>query len=207
MATSKKFYVVWKGRQPGVYASWAECEAQVKGFPDAEYKAFPNRAEAETAYAASYTDYKGQRLINQQRLLEVGPPLTSSYAVDAACSGSPGPLDYRGVDVATGAEIFRQGPFANGTNNVGEFLALVHILAWCQQRNDTTPIYSDSELALDWVKAKQCRTNLARDDHNAELFDLIARAERWLKDNAYPNRTLKWVTEAWGENPADFGRK
>ncbi|MCE1155298.1 MAG: ribonuclease H, partial [Bacteroidales bacterium] len=42
---------------------------------------------------------------------------------------------------------------------------------------------------------------------NAVLFDLIARAEKWLADNRYSTRIMKWQTEAWGEIPADFGRK
>ncbi len=56
----QKFYVVWKGRKRGIFTSWPECEAQVKGFVDAEYKAFDSREEAESAFAASYKDYKGK---------------------------------------------------------------------------------------------------------------------------------------------------
>lgn len=207
MGKGQKFYVVWKGRQPGIYANWAQCETQVKGFPDAQFKAFATRAEAEEALAGQYDDYKGQPTINQQRLLQVGPPVVPSYSVDAACSGYPGPVEYRCVKTDTREEIFRQGPYANGTNNIGEFLAIVHALALFTKKNIALPLYSDSELAIEWVKTKQCRTNLAQDSRNAELFDLIARAEKWLKENTYTIPVLKWNTEAWGENPADFGRK
>ncbi len=207
MSKGQKFYVVWKGRQPGIYPTWAQCEAQVKGFPEAQFKAFATQVEAERALAGQYDDYKGQPAINQQRLLKVGPPVMPSYAVDAACRGYPGPVEYRCVKTDTREEVFRQGPYNNGSNNIGEFLAIAHALALFTQNNITWPLYSDSELAIEWVKARRCRTHLAPDASNAELFDLIARAEKWLKENRYAIPVLKWDTEAWGENPADFGRK
>ena len=40
-----------------------------------------------------------------------------------------------------------------------------------------------------------------------DLFELIDRAENWLKTNHYSNKILKWDTPLWGEIPADFGRK
>ena len=42
-----KYYAVRRGRIPGVYEEWSECEAQVKGFPNALYKSFRTRLEAE----------------------------------------------------------------------------------------------------------------------------------------------------------------
>jgi len=207
-----KHYVVWKGRQPGIYTTWADCSAQVTGFAGAEYKAFGSRTEAESAYRARYEDYKGRsasprasaRIPADLAALGVVVP---AYAVDAACEGNPGPLEFRGVDLATGEIIFKQGPFQNGTNNIGEFLAVVEALSLCQARGLTIPIYSDSANAIGWVRGKVCRTNLKPSDRNAALFERIARAERWLAENAYANPVLKWDTERWGEIPADYGRK
>ncbi|MDW8425186.1 MAG: viroplasmin family protein [Meiothermus sp.] len=204
--SKSKYYVVWKGRQTGIFSSWPEAEAQVKGFVGAQYKAFGSPDEARRAFAGKFEDYRGQKAC-QERLLEVPPPLTPSYCVDAACSGNPGWLEYRCVDTQTRKEIFRRGPFAQGTNNVGEFLALVEALMWCQQKGYAWPIYSDSVNAIAWVKAKQARTHLRRTPENAELFERIAQAEAWLRSHRYPNPVLKWQTESWGENPADFGRK
>ena len=42
-----KFYAVKKGRKPGIYMSWDACKAQVMGFPNARYKGFKTKAEAE----------------------------------------------------------------------------------------------------------------------------------------------------------------
>lgn len=209
-----KYYVVWKGRRTGVFASWAECEAQVKAFPGAEYKAFDSRAEADRALSKGYEDYKGRPSSAQKWLFAPHPPLLPSLCVDAACSGSPGPLEYRGVMAESGQQIFRAGPFRDGTNNVGEFLAIVDAVQWLQSRHQDWPIYSDSENAIGWVKAGKCNTKLARLPSNRKLFERIALAEGTLKVLRSPGsltagqaRILKWDTRAWGENPADFGRK
>jgi len=207
MRKKQKFYVVWKGRQTGIFSSWEACETQVKGFPEAQYKAFESRASAERAYQGSYHDYEGKPGSIKQWLFAPEPPITESCAVDAACSGSPGWLEYRGVYTSTGKEIFREGPFPGGTNNVGEFLAIVHALVLFEKKDVRMPIYSDSETAIAWVRAKKCKTKLEPDTTNASLFELIGRAETWLAENTTVNTLLKWDTEAWGENPADFNRK
>ncbi|MEM7030115.1 MAG: ribonuclease H family protein [Chloroflexota bacterium] len=208
----KKFYVVWKGRQTGVFEKWDDCKAQVDGFAGAEYKSFSSRVLAEAAFAESYEDYKGKDFSKVETLSEeerrrIGAPILRSYAVDAACSGVPGPVEYRCVDTQTGAEIFRRGPFPDGTNNIGEFLAIVHALAVCQQKKSKRPIYSDSKIAINWVRNKACRTKQMSTAKNEELFALIIRAEAWLAENEYANPIYKWETKAWGEIPADFGRK
>lgn len=209
MAKKQKFYVVWKGRKTGIFTSWDECAAQVTGYPDAEYKSFESRAAAEQAFKSNYGDYKGKHVpkLTAERLLEIGAPDLDSYAVDAACSGYPGPVEYRCVKTKTKKEIFHEGPYPHGSNNIGEFLALVQALALLKQKGIALPVYSDSKVAMSWVKGKKCKTNVPRDDRNTELFKLIERAEQWLAKNAYRNAILKWETEAWGEIPADFGRK
>lgn len=133
--------------------------------------------------------------------------ITESIAVDAACSGNPGLLEYRGVYVADGIEIFHVGPLEDGTNNIGEFLAIVHALALLKNDNKNTPIYSDSVNAIKWVARKKCNTKLERTERNRPIFELIERAEKWLKTNSYSNPIIKWETADWGEIPADFGRK
>ena len=208
----KKYYVVWKGLNPGVYETWEACEAQVRGQSGAKYKAFETREEAVEALEAGYERYlrKAAPPAAIDRLYAekpVGRPIPESLAVDAACSGNPGDVEYRGVYVATGQEIFHVGPLRRGTNNIGEFLAIVHGLALLSQKGSDLPIYSDSRNAILWVRKKKCRTLLERVPENAPLFDLVDRAERWLNEHDYTTRILKWETEAWGEIPADFGRK
>ena len=203
-----KFYVVWKGRKTGIYSSWAEAEEQVKGAVGAQYKAFGTRQEAEAAFKSTYEAYKGKSSsLGKWKQASVKPTLPS-ICVDAACSGSPGVLEYRGVFTESGDEIFHYGPFADGTNNVGEFLAIVHALSWMQKHRSPLPVYSDSENGIAWVYTGKCKTNLKHTSRNAPLFAMIHSAENWLAENEIEDdAVLKWDTEMWGEIPADFGRK
>ena len=129
-----------------------------------------------------------------------------AWAVDAACSGNPGRMEYRGIDLATGAQVFHFGPI-HGTNNIGEFLAIVHALALMEREGIRKTIYSDSYNAILWVSKKKCKTTLARDEQTARLFDIITRAEFWLRTHNIQVPIVKWETLEWGEIPADFGRK
>lgn len=137
------------------------------------------------------------------------PPdaIREAIAVDAACSKNPGPMEYRGVYLGNGRQLFHYGP-VQGTNNIGEFLAIVHGLAFLKQNNQPTmPIYSDSVNAQLWVRKKRCKTTLERNEQTEQLYQLIERAEKWLRENTYANPIIKWPTDQWGEIPADFGRK
>ena len=203
-----KYYVVWRGRLTGIFDSWEECRKQTEGFEGAQYKGYPTLELAEAAHKLNYWQAVKQVVGSREQGTGNREQIVlPSLSVDAACSGNPGLMEYRGVDTATGREIFRMGPFEHATNNIGEFLALVHGLALLKQYNKTMPIYSDSVNAMAWVRAKKCRTKLARTEKNIEVFNLIARAERWLEDNYYITQILKWDTPNWGEIPADFGRK
>ncbi|BCX05707.1 MAG: ribonuclease H [Candidatus Roseilinea sp.] len=201
-----KFYVVWKGRAPGVYDTWSEARAQVEGFAGARYQSFPNRAQAEAAFGAGDI-MRGERAVPPSRLDQLPAKVRTGYAVDAAWNARSKVMSYRGVEIATGKEIFRDGPFEDATNNVGEFLAVVHALAWLKERDSRAPIYTDSNNAILWVAQGRCQTTLTRTPRNGTLFERIAQAERWLDEHEYCNAVLKWRTHEWGENPADFGRK
>ena len=208
MAQKQKYYVVWKGRKPGIFTSWEECEKQVKGFAAAQYKSFDSLKEAEAAYRSKYEAFKGKPA-SQGKWREASvKPILPSICVDAACSGAPGKLEYRGVYTESQEEIFRFGPFPDGTNNVGEFLAIVHALTWLAKQDKHLPVYSDSENGIAWVYTGKCRTNLKHTSQNAPLFVMIHSAENWLAEYELDDdEVLKWDTELWGENPADFGRK
>ncbi|MBB3186904.1 viroplasmin family protein [Microbacter margulisiae] len=203
------YYVVWKGRQTGIFTDWEQCKAQIMHFEQAQYKGFPTLEEAESAFKQGYwaTIHAQNKGVISSAGKNNPSIIRNSLAVDAACSGNPGKMEYRGVDVASGKELFHQGPFDEGTNNIGEFLAIVHGLAYLKQINSAMPLYTDSMTALAWIRAKKCRSKLERTAKNNVLFDLVERAEIWLKQNSYTTSVLKWDSAQWGEIPADFGRK
>jgi ribonuclease HI len=266
MSKSPKYYVVWKGHRPGVYHSWAECQRQTSGFPEAQFRSFGSLAEAEQAFKdpdsvapkekktlyyvvwqgktpGIYTDwescrkqiegadhpkfksfgsktlaekafkegpeayegrgFKKTRDFSPEEAARIGDPNPLSISVDAACNATTGQFEYRGVITESGTELFRVGPYPGGSNNIAEFLALVHALAYLKKSRSDLMIYSDSKYAMAWVKKKKANTKAS----GPEALRLVQRAEEWLKSNTYPNKILKWETRAWGEIPADFGRK
>ena len=210
----RKFYTIWEGRATGVFDSWEEAKEYVEGYPGAKYKAFSSQAEAVAAF-------RGDPLLHMGLLRSIAsynPPVASyddfpdiiqdSLAVDAACSRNPGPVEYRGVWVRTGQQIFHAGPFQQGSNNIGEFLALVHGLAFLKANGrPNVPVYTDSRTARSWVRNMKVKTTIERTEANAPLFELVDRAMAWLAANTYSNPILVWNTPVWGEIPADFGRK
>jgi len=209
--SKNKFFVVWEGKEPGIYRSWEDCKRQIHGFEGALYKGFATEAEAREAMVSPCWDYIGKKTKEKKsspdEIKKFGMPDYESLSVDAACSGNPGIMEYRGVYSKTGEEIFHQGPFKYGTNNIGEFLALVHGLAFLKQKNSPLPIYTDSKTAIAWVRLKKAKTKLEKKESNAVLFELVARAEIWLQNNKFTTPIIKWETSVWGEIPADFGRK
>ena len=232
MSKQQKFYVVWQGKQTGVFTSWADCEAQVKGVEGAKYKSFPTRAEAEAALAGEPPVWrkkadKDKEFSNFQifKFSNSTTPLLPALAVDAACSGNPGMMEFRGVTVSLSTlnpqpstlnpqlstpqttEVFHRGPFPEGTNNIGEFLAIVLGLAYLKSHNLPWVLYSDSRTALAWLKKKHAQTKLECTPANRPLFEMLRKAEQWLHENTYTTPVLKWDTDHWGEIPADFGRK
>jgi len=212
MAKKKKYYVVWEGNEQGIFDNWTDCQLQIKGYPGARYKSFGTLEEAEAAFGGNASDFirKGGKKSKRVKILRPDHPdiIWDSIAVDAACSGNPGIMEYRGVDTKTEYEFFRQGPFQRGTNNIGEFLALVHALAYLKKEGkETLVVYTDSRTAMSWVRNKKVKTTLKKTGQNAILFELMERGITWLKSNSYRNPIFKWNTKDWGEIPADFGRK
>ncbi len=213
MAKNYKWYVVWEGTIPGICESWEECKLRVANYPNAKYKSYNTKEEAIRAYRGNPADEMGLLRaianakvshVNYEAIPEI---ITDSIAVDAACSGNPGIMEYQGVDVKTGERIFHKGPFPKASNNIGEFLALVHGLAMLKKSGSKKAIYSDSITALAWVRDRKCKSKIAECAENAKLFEIVRRAEKWLQENTYSTRVMKWKTEEWGEIPADFGRK
>ncbi|MBR1769786.1 MAG: ribonuclease H family protein [Bacteroidales bacterium] len=211
MGKQKKYYVVWVGRKTGIFSSWEECKQSVEKFENAKYKSFPTKEEAEKAYSVAGYDFHAEKKKNNILKTETAiatpkPYIINAIAVDAACSGNPGVMEYQGVYIKTGQRLFHyKAPL--GTNNIGEFLAIAHGLWYLKKHSYSLPLYSDSYNAIKWIKEKRCKTKLELNAKTKDLFDYIHRAEHWLETNTYTTQILKWETEHWGEIPADFNRK
>ena len=222
----RKYYVVWEGRSPGVYEYWEDAHEQVENYPGAKYKSFNTQEEAIAAFRRylNGTDAPlGEILVeatdaqmkekkenaNNRKISYTDFPEIDmdGWAVDASCMGNPGVMEYRGVDLRTGTELFRIGPFEDATNNIGEFLAIVHALALQFKTGSKHTIYSDSATGMTWVRNRRIKTTLKPTDKNMKVFELMQRGIDWLNTHQYDTRILKWQTERWGEIPADFGRK
>ncbi len=227
MAKKQKYYVVWRGKTPGIYTDWETCKEQVVGVQGAQYKAFGTMAEAEYAIRQPYDTIVANSALKSNLFKPVGessvllvdenglttirpgtqnPPVLDALAVDAACSGNPGVMEYQGIYIPTRTRVFHYRA-ERGTNNIGEFLAIVHGLAYLKKRGLNQIIYSDSVNAIGWVRQRLCKSKLPEDARTAELWDYIHRAENWLRTNSYTTEIRKWDTDHWGEIPADFGRK
>ncbi|GAB4336568.1 MAG: ribonuclease H family protein [Flammeovirgaceae bacterium] len=204
----QKFYVVWKGRKTGIFNSWAECKDAVIGFEGAEYKSYESKSEAEKAFQeGSKRNIHKKDESTSTLKSKKSMPILDSIAVDAAWNTVTGAVEYQGVYTKTKQLLFKSDVFKDGTNNIVEFLAIVHALAYCKKHQINLPIYSDSQTAIGWVKKKKANTKHEENAHNQELFKLLERAEKWLETNSYQNPIYKWQTKDWGEIPADFGRK
>jgi ribonuclease HI len=208
-----KFYAVKQGRTTGIFNTWEECQTQIHQFPQAVYKSFtvfeeaqawmkvPHIAKPRPAGAAAAQ--KPKPILNSATR-----PKGNQWAVDGACSGNPGLMEYQCVEIGTGKTLFKlQTPLPGGTNNIAEFLAIVHALALQKKEGICIDLYSDSLTAMSWVKHKKVRTNIERTAANNKIWELLDRALTWLNNNTWKTKILKWETKKWGENPADFGRK
>lgn len=213
-----KYYVVFKGHNPGVYDSWEETKLQTDGFNGAVFKGYNSSEEAALAFRKySHIEDRNelfgliaaaQNKKNQTSQEEKSPEVDwDAWAVDASCLGNPGKMEYRGVNLSTGKVIFSMGPYEDATNNIGEYLAIVHAMALMAKNGEYHNIYSDSRTAISWVRNKKVNTKLKPTAKNAKVFELLARASVWVNSHSYLGRIMKWQTERWGEIPADFGRK
>ncbi|MBS1535261.1 MAG: ribonuclease H family protein [Bacteroidetes bacterium] len=211
MSNKPKYYVVWHGRETGIFDTWEACKELIDGFPAPVYKSFSTKALAEMAFASDSSYYVGKESLasqlSEEKLFRLGTPRINSIVVKGARDNTTGLAEYQGLFLKTGEVLFHQGPFEDGTNNIVEFLAIVHALAYCKEMYEILPIYSESTIAMGWVQNVKAKNIYPPSDKNIKLFNLLARAEKWLQNNEYDNPVLKWETKYWGENPADFGRK
>lgn len=211
MSKEKKRYVVRQGRRPGIYETREACQRQVSWYRDAVYKSFTSYDEALEAFAHGWLSWlQWKRSLSQIRQLMGEEYFLTSIATDAACQSNPGKLEWQGVIISTWEKMFSSPVYSVGTVNIGEYLALIEWIQRCLDHPSYRYIYSDSRIALSWLKKWQYVTKLPRSFQTEKLFVLLEKQTAWLQaHSSWSERIIlhKWPTDQWGEIPADFGRK
>lgn len=204
--SKNKFYVVWIGREQGIFDSWEECKKQIDGFAGAKYKGFTTYEQALLALQ-SYPS--NTNIVNPiiEKIQNNFPH--NSIAVDAAVNMKNGIMEYRGIHLSSMQIIFHVGPLDYGlkSNNIAEFLAIVHGLQWLWQYDINAPVYSDSFTAITWVKNQKINSKVLEKNPVPQIKERIEKALKWLKEHPKHAEVIKWNTQEWGEIPADFNRK
>lgn len=129
------------------------------------------------------------------------PNISKALCVDAACSGNPGPMEYRAVDLHTRNEIFHSPIYPIGTNNLGEFLAIYEGIRYIEnlKKKKSKKIYdcifSDSETAIARMRSKKIKTTLKYTQETKELLEKVQEALTWIKTHDFTIPIRKRETE------------
>ncbi|MGL6260052.1 ribonuclease H1 domain-containing protein [Vibrio sp. WXL103] len=159
---AKKYYVVWQGRETGIFTTWAQCKAQVDNFSGARFKSFPSLEEAQAAFGrpsklkASTTKAKTSKPkstpLTQSQIDAM--PYTVKIFTDGACEPNPG-------EAGTGLAVYQDQTLselwyglyqAHGTNNTAELHGLNQALRLAKEKlsqGHSVGIYSDSRYSID----------------------------------------------------------
>lgn len=204
--SKNQFYVVVKGRKPGIYRTWYGedgAEIQIRGFSGAVYKGFPTEAEArrwfeehlEQRSQESSADSKTKGKVQQTIILlekedshkkeskETSNPPGDKHKeaqvviyTDGACINNPGNGGYGVVILRDGKRFEYSGGFSQTTNNRMELMACIVGLEHVPS-GSSVRLYSDSQYVVNGIQKGW-----------AERW----RARGWLKSDGKPaeNRDL-----------------
>jgi ribonuclease HI len=179
--TKKKFYAVASGRKSGIYTSWPEAEAQVKGYGGAKYKGFVNRSEAE---AWMDDPQWGQKTKPIKKKTAYKQQVTSGACIEIYTDGgainNPGPGGYGVVLLAKGEPLELSGGYQHTTNNRMELMACIKGIEALPMRTETVGLFSDSKYVVNgiskgWAKGWRKRGWLKSDGNPAVNSDLWAK--------------------------------
>lgn len=159
---AKKYYVVWAGRQTGIFTEWSTTQRHVLGFPGARFKSFKSLAEAEGAFKNGGFSSAGNPSHRATAPRIRQPPAPPSAAAglqiycDGACDPNPG-------HAGSGIAVYRDGQLVelwyglynpNGTNNIAELNALLRALLMAEPdvaAGRNAQILCDSSYAINCI--------------------------------------------------------
>lgn len=199
----KKFYAVAQGRRPGIYGSWSDAEAQVKGYSGARFKGFSKRSEAEAWMDNPEYQQNLKRVASKQGEKQNHPETAAADRVDiytdGGAIGNPGPGGYGAIIRAEGKERELSGGYRLTTNNRMELMACIKAIAALPVQDKPIRLHSDSSYVVNgiskgWARGWRRRGWLKSDgkaalnsDLWARLLDLIEELDisfHWVKGHA-----------------------
>jgi ribonuclease HI len=163
----RKFYVVWLGRQTGVFTDWATTQRAVDKYAGARFKSFPTRAEAEQAFGRggnasippkTPSRQKAATPDSKRSATRTSDQFNVTIYCDGACEPNPG-------NAGSGIVVYRAGKLAElwfglynprGTNNSAELNALYHALRMAEaeiRTGNTFEVCSDSAYSINCIRS------------------------------------------------------
>src|SRR5512143_2922173 len=132
---ASKSYAVRRGRQTGIYETWAACAAQVTGYAGAQFKSLATRAEAQaylTGARQARTPAPRSTTPTRPRTARPGAPTPAPREepqtviyTDGGCFVNPGPGGYGALVVEGGHRREVSGGYRQTTNNRMELMACI----------------------------------------------------------------------------------
>ena len=164
---AKKYYVIWQGRETGIFTDWDTCKKHIDKFNGARYKSYKTREEAESAFAGSSSAAMKKSKSAPKKHSGKGPKTYSAEEVashkaqtkiftDGGCEPNPG-------KAGSGVAVYRDNNISElwfglfnpkGTNNTAELNALYHALMMAEkeiQAKQTVAIFCDSKYSIQCV--------------------------------------------------------
>ncbi len=197
----KKFYAVASGRKPGIYTSWADTEAQVKGYASAMFKGFPSKLEAETWMKDPKWSKKPTKQVRKTEVRQPHKPNSDCTEIytDGGAINNPGPGGYGAVIREDGTERELTGGYTHTTNNRMELMACIKGIENLESRSVSVALFSDSKYVVNgiskgWAKNWRKKGWIKSDGKPAvnpdlweRLLDLIEGMDihfNWVKGHA-----------------------
>ena len=184
----RRNYVVFVGREPGIYSNLSDCLEQLRGFKDRKYLSYTSLAEAEEALKRynQGTLYIGDNISDTLK-----QDINSGIYISCTYDAQTEQWAAYGKDIESGMELLSIDAMPFATKNLTEFLAVVAVLRYCKNRGKLDNVYVDNIKILNWIHNKKAEYFIQKNQKNKELYTAILAAEKWLSDNANYNNVTR----------------
>lgn len=155
----QKYYVVWVGKETGIFTDWSKVQPLVAGYPGAKHKSYTSMGEARKAFESSEAVTKTVKTNAKQKKKKPAGSFVfdTTYSMhifsDGACDPNPG-------EAGSGVAVYESGQLSElwygsyeplGTNNTAELNALHQALKIAAERKENghkVQVLSDSSYSV-----------------------------------------------------------